>query len=59
MEAPGTPIATAVRGLDGSGDAPTPAKAAKLQARVAELEVRPVTDLLFRLPGYAKRWLNG
>ena len=40
VEAPGTPIASSARGADGLGDIAVPAKAAMLQARVAELEVR-------------------
>lgn len=40
VEAPGTPVASSARGIDGLGDSAIPAKAAMLQARVAELEVR-------------------
>lgn len=39
VEAPGTPVASSARGADGLGDIAVPAKAAMLQARVAELEV--------------------
>ena len=39
VEAPGTPVASSVRGMDGLNDITVPAKAAMLQARVAELEV--------------------
>ena len=39
VEAPGTPVASSARGLDGLSDITVPAKAAMLEARVAELEV--------------------
>ena len=39
VEAPGTPVASSARGLDGLNDITVPAKAAMLEARVAELEV--------------------
>ena len=39
VEAPGTPVATSARGADGLGNSTVLAKAAMLQARVAELEV--------------------
>lgn len=40
VEAPGTPVATSAHRPEGGSDAAAPAKAALLQARVAELEVR-------------------
>ena len=40
VEAPGTPVATSAHRPEGSSDAAAPAKAALLQARVAELEAR-------------------
>ncbi len=39
VEAPGTPVASSGRGVDGLSDITVPAKAAMLEARVAELEV--------------------
>lgn len=39
VEAPGTPVANSARGIDGLSDITVPAKAAMLEARVAELEV--------------------
>ncbi len=39
VEAPGTPVASSGRGMDGLSDITVPAKAAMLEARVAELEV--------------------
>ena len=42
VEAPGTPVASSARGMDGLNDITVPAKAAMLEARVAELEVRMV-----------------
>jgi BMFP domain-containing protein YqiC len=41
VEAPGTPVATSAHRTEGSADVATPAKAAILEARVAELEARP------------------
>lgn len=38
VEAPGTPVASSGRGIDGLSDITVPAKAAMLEARVAELE---------------------
>ena len=40
VEAPGTPVATSAHRTEGSTDVATPAKAAILEARVAELEAR-------------------
>lgn len=44
VEAPGTPVASSARGIDGLSDITVPAKAAMLEARVAELEVRMVQE---------------
>ena len=56
VEAPGTPVATSAHRPEGNSDAAAPAKAALLQARVAELEARPAYALQGAISCFVQPW---